>query len=70
MEISMLYHCFTQTTRDMLEGRKPPRVNMTNGKPYRTAQQKQEARTKARLCSDGTYRSAASVSFHAPTPVR
>lgn len=56
----------TQTTRDMLDGRKPARRNMTNGKPYRTSAQKAEAAKTARRCEDGAYRSNAPVSFHKP----
>jgi len=40
------------------------KVNMINGKPFRTAAQKQEAQRLARKCDDGTFRSTAPVSFH------
>lgn len=40
------------------------KVNMVNGKPYRTASQKHEAKRLARKCDDGAYRSSAPVSFH------
>lgn len=40
------------------------KVNMINGKPYRTAAQKADARNTARKCDDGTYRSSAPVSYH------
>lgn len=59
----------TQTTRDMEEGRKNVRVDMSNRKPFRTRSQKLEARKSAELCKDGVYRSAARVSYHKPIPV-
>lgn len=40
------------------------KVNMQNGKPYRTASQKAAARSTARLVA-GRYVSSAPVSFHA-----
>ena len=39
------------------------KINMVNGKPYRTANQKAEARRLARKDKDGTYRSTAPVSY-------
>lgn len=39
-------------------------INMLNRKPYRTAQQKLDAKASAELCADGVYRSNAAVSFH------
>jgi hypothetical protein len=59
-------YAITQTTRDMFDGIRPPRVNMTNAKPFRTRAQKAEARETARLCNDGTWRSGAPVSYHKP----
>lgn len=66
----MAYTALTQTTRDMFDGRKPPRVNMTNGKPYRTASQKAKARDASTKCDDGTYRANVLRSFHPVIPVR
>lgn len=40
------------------------KINMVNGKPYRTASQKTEAGRNASRRDDGTYRSAAPVSYH------
>jgi hypothetical protein len=60
----------TQTTRDMLDGRKAVRRNMTNGKPYRTASQKAEARRTAVRCEDGAYRSSAPVSYNKPAQLQ
>lgn len=40
------------------------KLDMTNRKPYRTAAQKFEARSRATKCEDGTYRSLAPVSYH------
>ncbi len=38
--------------------------NLYNGKPYRTKEQKAEARKTAVKSKDGTYRSNAPVSYH------
>lgn len=40
------------------------KIDMTNRKPFRTAAQKHDARTSARKCDDGAYRSSAPVSYH------
>lgn len=57
-------HYQTKLTREILEGHRAPSRNMTNGKPFRTARQKADARDKARICDDGAYRSSANVSYH------
>lgn len=57
----------TKLTREILEGKANPSRNMWNGKPYRTKAQKAEARSDAEKCSDGAFRSNASVSWH-PVP--
>ena len=54
----------TKLTREIFEGHRSPSRNMTNGKPYRTAKQKAEARANATKRADGTWRSDAPVSFH------
>jgi hypothetical protein len=59
-------YAITQTTRDMFDGIRPPRVNMTNAKPFRTSGKMAEARETARLCNDGTCRYCAPVSYHKP----
>lgn len=38
--------------------------SMINRKPFRTAEQKAEAKRLARKCDDGTWRSSAPVSYH------
>lgn len=39
-------------------------INMLNLKPYRTKEQKEEAKATAHKGSDGAWRSKAPVSFH------
>ena len=46
------------------------KLNMQNRKPYRTPAQKAEAKRVAQRGDDGTFRSAAPVSFHRATRVR
>lgn len=43
-------------------------VDYNNYKPFRTKEQKAEARRTAVLCKDGTWRSSAPVSYHAKKP--
>ena len=38
--------------------------DMNNYKPYRTKEQKKQARATARKCNDGTWRSTAPKSWH------
>lgn len=59
-----IYAHATQVTRQMLDGVKSPTRNMTNGKPYRSARLKAEARAKATRRDDGAYRSPVAVLFH------
>ncbi len=61
-----IYAYATQYTRQQLEGRRNPQINLTNAKPFRTKHQKQEARRDARKCEDGAIRSPAPVSYHRP----
>lgn len=62
-----IYRYATKLTREIFEGKKNPSRNMWNGKPYRTAKQKREARETAERCRDGAFRSPAPVSWH-PVP--
>ncbi|MGI4744921.1 MAG: hypothetical protein ACRYGI_11500 [Janthinobacterium lividum] len=64
-----MFMILTQTTADMFNGRKPARVNMTNRKPFRTAEQKKAARANATKRDDGTYRTTAPYNFHREIPV-
>lgn len=57
----------TKLTREIMEGKKAPSRNMWNGKPYRTAAQKRDARREAYRGNDGTFHSDAPVSWH-PVP--
>jgi len=50
--------------RYQTEFTKSGKLNMKNRKPFRTAEQKREARLKAVKSDDGAFRSTALVSYH------
>lgn len=54
----------TKLTRDMMEGVKNPSRNPINRKPYRTPQQKANARKSAYRAETGEWRSPTPVSYH------
>lgn len=56
----------TQLTRDIHAGKSNPERNMTNGKPFRSAVGKREARASAEKCADGAWRSPVPVMYHRP----
>lgn len=57
----------TKLTREIFEGKAVPSRNMWNGKPFRTASQKREAKRTAERKKDGAWRTDAPVSWH-PVP--
>jgi len=62
-----IYNCMTQYTREVAEGKREPKIYMWNGKPFRTASQKEVSKKVQRKGNRGNWFSSAPVSHH-PKP--